>query len=109
MPPPAAPPAEESGAFKHVNDEILSEQTEVKVRETAVFENCPESKISDEYFFSLRKFICSEEHLEINISDVQAFNSSSRACGGQFVHTMCVDITVKTTNQWESAQNYIVK
>ena len=41
MPPPAAPPAEESGAFKHVNDEILSEQTEVKVRETAVFENCP--------------------------------------------------------------------
>ena len=42
MPPPAAPPAEKSGAFKHVNDEILSEQKEVKVRGRTVFENCPE-------------------------------------------------------------------
>ena len=113
MPPPAAPALSdtiaETGAFKHVNDEILSDKTEVKVRGTAFFENCPDQNLTDEYICSLRKFICSEKHLERNISDIQVFNYSSRLSGGRFVHTMSVDISVKTTNLWESAQNYIVK
>ena len=113
MPPPAEPDfintITETGAFKHVNDEILNEKTEVKVRGTAVYENCPDQKLTDEYICSLRKFICSEKHLERNISDIQTFNFSSRSSGDRFVHTMSVDISVKTTNLWESAQNYIVK
>ena len=32
-----------------------------------VFENCPDDRLSEEYFVSLRKFILSEKHLEDNI------------------------------------------
>ena len=77
--PPAAPttqlksteaaPAQTNGAvgiqqmqrvtLNEVQDEVVREESEVKVFATGVFENCPDETLSEDYYFSLRKFVCS--------------------------------------------------
>ena len=93
--------------FNEVQDEFHKEDSEVKVFTTGVFENCPDEKLSEDYFVSLRKFICSENHLENNISCVKFAHLSSRQINRHFVHTVKVEISVKTAPLWEPPLAYL--
>ena len=96
--------------LSEVKDELVPEDTEVKVLATGVFENCPDSKLSDEYHESLRKFILSERHLQESISCVKFAKLPSRQLGWQhFVHTVKVEITVKTARLCETPLAYLKK
>ena len=129
MAPPPPPPAKtaataaptvdlavgqpQAATFKEVSDEILSEQIDVvTVRATAVFENCPDENLTEDYFGSLQKFLASEDHLKRNILsvNVKTSNLASRESGnGMFTHTLLVDMAVSTNNLWEPAQDYVAK
>ena len=105
---PAAPGAVDT--LSEVNDEILAEQIEVKVFATANFENCPDQFLSEDYLESLQKFILSENHLASNISNVKSVNLSSRKLRNHlYVHTACVEMTVKLENLCEAPCAYIYK
>ena len=67
----SAVPAHPKVILSEVRDELVSEETEVKVLATGIFENCPDNNLSEDYYESLRKFILSEKHLEENISSVK--------------------------------------
>ena len=97
-------------APEKVQGEILHESDEVRVFGTAVFENCPDGILSDEYFVSLQKFIFSETHLQSNIADVKFQPGSSRQSSDrQYIHTVAVEIIVKTANLNEPPRAYIFK
>ena len=117
-PPPAAPttqlksteaaPAQTNGAvgiqqmqrvtLNEVQDEVVREESEVKVFATGVFENCPDETLSEDYYLSLRKFVCSETHLQSNIAGINiAQLSSNRQTQSQlFMHRVQVELSVKT-------------
>ena len=105
-PPEAAVPA----TLSEVRDEVVYEQSEVKVYATGVFENCPDRTLTEDYYESLRKFATSETHLEDNIASVKMAHLSSRQLGPQlFVHLVNVEITVRTAQLWEPASAYLQK
>ena len=113
FPPPrrsvGQPPALE-GTFNEVKDEIHEESSEVKVFATGLFENCPDQYLTEDYFVSLRKFILSENHLQNNISDIKTVHLSSRQLSSlMFIHTVSVEISVKTARLWEPPRVYIQK
>jgi hypothetical protein len=57
---------------------------------------------------SLRKFMLSENHLASNISNVKTVPLSSRMLRNQlYVHTACVEISVKLENLLEAPCAYI--
>ena len=82
------------------------------VRATAVFENCPDENLTEDYFGSLQQFVGSEDHLKRNISslNVKTSNLASRESGnGMFTHTLLVDMAVSINNLLEPAQDYVAK
>ena len=90
-----------------VSDELVEEHSEVEVSATGLFENCPDSELSDDYFVSLRKFIFSEPHLQSNIVSVKIAKLSSRQFGVElFEHSVKVEILVKTGRLWEPPAAY---
>ena len=105
----AAPLVVGQVSLSEVRDEFLIEDSEVKIFATGVFENCPEEKLSEDYFVSLRKFICSETHLENNISGVKFAHLSSRQINRHFVHSVKVEISVKTDQLCEPPLAYLKK
>ena len=75
-----------------------------------MFENCPDSQLTGDYYESLRKFILSERHLEENISSVKFAKMPSRQLGmNQFVHKVKVEINVKTAGLCEPPLAYLKK
>ena len=73
-----------------------------------MFENCPDDDLSEEYFVSLQKFILSEKHLEENISSVKIAKLSTRQLlARQFLHTVKVELSVKTSRLWEPPLAYM--
>ena len=98
-------------SLSEVRDEFLIEESEVKIYAIGVFENCPDEKLSKDYFLSLRKFICSETHLGNNISSINVnfANLPSRQINRLFVHSVKVEISVKTARLWEPPIAYIKK
>jgi hypothetical protein len=104
-----AVPAAPIVTFNEVRDEFLFEDSEVKVYATGVLENCPDEELSEDYFVSLRKFICSEPHLENNVVCVRFSHLSSRQINLHFVHKVKVEISVKTARLWEPPIAYIKK
>jgi hypothetical protein len=60
-----------------VQDEVVREESEVKVLATGVFENCPDETLSEDYYLSFRKFVCSETHLQSNITGITIKQLSS--------------------------------
>ena len=96
--------------LNEVSDEFVSEQSEEKVYGMGIFENCPDANLSEDYLVSLRKFVCSESHLEENIASVNIEQLSSRQLGHEvFVHTVKVELSVKTARLWEPPAVYIKK
>ena len=96
--------------LNEVVDEIHSERKEVKVYATGTFENCPDCELSEDYFASLKKFILSENHLQNNISDIKTVHLTSRQLDNlMFVHTVSVEISVKTAQLGEPPRVYILK
>ena len=87
---------ETAAAASEVQDELVHEQSEVKVIGVGVFENCPDENLSEEYFGSLKKFILSESHLQENIANIKILQLSSRQLGEQlFDDSVNVEISVK--------------
>ena len=87
-----------------VNDELVQERSEVEVSATGLFENRPDSELSDDYFVSLKKFILS------NIATVKIAKLSSRQLRPElFEHSVKVEILVKTGRLWELPAVYIRK
>jgi hypothetical protein len=112
-PPNQAASAVQSGALatlQELMDEFVPEPSETNVNAMGVFENCPDDRLSEEYFVSLRKFILSEKHLEDNISSVKFVRTGSRQIAHQqFVHTMNVQMSVKAGQLSETPLTYIKK
>ena len=91
-----------------VKEEILPEEKIVLA--TAVFENCPDENLSQDYSESLRRFILSEDHLQKNLGKIEmGLVSTRRSNSGFFLHSVLVRISVKTTRLWEPARDYIYK
>ena len=109
LPSTQAAPAHQVNTFSEVRDEIVEEEQEVRVSATGVFENCPDEKLSDDYYESLRKFVLSEKHLEENISCVNLAHLSSRQLRQKFVHTVKVEILVKVARLREPPLCYLKK
>ena len=106
---PAAPHPPIAKASE-VRDEVVEEQSEVKVMAIGLFESCPDFELSDDYFASLRKFVLSEAHLQKNIESFKFARLSSRQLGtGLFEHSVKVEILVKTAELWEPPAVYIRK
>ena len=80
----------------------------VPVYAIATIENCPDSKLNEEYGQSIRRFLASEPHLAENITlaELQCITSRSFR-NNMYTHTMSVVIYVKTGRLWESAANYV--
>ena len=96
--------------MNEVKDEMYSEQDEVKVFATGIFENCPDYELHEDYLLSMRKFILSENHLQSNISDVRTAPLSSRQSSSKlYTHTVSVEMTVRTANLLEPPDAYIEK
>ena len=107
VPPPPLVPAV---SLKAVEDEVLQEESEVKVCATGIFENCPDPTLEEDYFVSMKKFILSETHLQSNISNVSIVPISSRLSSPRlYIHTVSVEMTVKTANLWEPPRAYVYK
>ena len=108
---PAAPlhsQPSDLATFQEVQDEFVPELKEAIIFATGVFENCPDDDLSEEYFVSLQKFILSEKHLEENISSVKIAKLSTRQLlARQFLHTVKVELSVKTSRLWEPPLAYI--
>ena len=105
-----AVPARPVATLSAVRDELVSEDSEVKVYATGVFENCPDAELSECYFESLKKFILSEKHLEENISSVKIAQMSSQQLRSlYFVHRVKVEITVKLEGLSETPLEYLKK
>ena len=97
--PPPAPLGAVAAAIGEVNDELVQERNEVKIVATAIFENCPDDILSEEYILSLQKFIFSESHLQSNIADAKFKPSSSRQISHEkYIHTVAVEMIVKTAS-----------
>ena len=97
--------------LNEVQDEVVREESEVKVFATGVFENCPDETLSEDYYFSLRKFVCSETHLQSNIAGINiAQLSSNRQTRSQlFMHRVQVELSVKTACLTEPPLVYLKK
>ena len=77
---------------------------------SGLFENCPDSNLTDDYYGSLKKFILSEEHLKTNISSVKMAKLSTRQLEPQlYEHSVTVEIVVKTGRLWEPPAVYVRK
>lgn len=95
--------------LNEVMDELV-EESEVIVYATGVFENCPDENLSEDYFVSLQKFLLSENHLKNNITNINTAHLTSRRLRSQmFIHTVKVEIGVKTARLWEPPLAYINK
>ena len=81
VPPPPLVPAV---SLKAVEDEVLQEESEVKVCATGIFENCPDL---------------------VSIVPITSRLSSPRL----YIHTVSVEMTVKTANLWEPPRAYVYK
>ena len=114
IPPPnqaaSAAHSDALATLQEVRDEFVLEPSETNVNAMGVFENCPDDRLSEEYFVSLCKFILSEKHLEDNISSVKFARTGSRQIAHQqFVHTVNVQISVKADQLSETPLTYIKK
>ena len=99
--------------LNEVQDEVVREEIEVKVFATGVFENCPDETLSEDYYLSFRKFVCSETHLQSNIASIKiALLSSNRQNRSQllvFMHRVQVELSVKTACLTEPPLVYLKK
>ena len=76
----------------------------------AVFENCPDEELTEEYGNSLQRYLASEQHLCQNIVSAQFNHESTRRFRNNlFVHTVAVILHMRNERLWESAASYIRK
>ena len=82
----------------------------------AVFENCPDEVLSQEYGTSLEKYLASEQHLCQNIASAQFSHESCRRLRNNFVHTVAVVLQASyirkhlgVSNEWSKGNGTIIK
>jgi hypothetical protein len=103
-PPPACAPA------SVVPAPALAPPANVPVCCLAVFENCPDEKLTEEYGNSLQRYLASEQHRCQNIVSTQFYHESTRSFRNKiFVHIVAVFLHMRTERLWESSSSYIRK
>ena len=75
---------------------------------TATLENCPDAELNSDYGDSIRRFLSSEQHLDISSVDLKHLSSRSFR-NNTHTHTVAVTLQVKTGRLWESPASYVRK
>ena len=99
-----------------LDQQIVKSETEnvtvrpsyVTINATAIIEDSPNVKFTEEEWGSLLRFLGSKEHLRKNIPNVIFLNSaSSQSSERLFKHIVKIEIIVNTECLWESPRSYI--
>ena len=91
-------------------NETIAGPEEISVYCLATIDKCPDEVLNYEYGNSLKRFLHSEHHLRENIasSELKLLSTRLDNCG-KYVHTVSVELRVRTARLWESPSKYIRK
>ena len=92
------------------HEQTLEKPEIVNIYGTACIENSPFECVAQEELDSMMRFIMSKEHLKLIILHVEFSNLSTRQLNGRrFIHIIGLQLSVKTTNLWETPQSYVYR
>ena len=81
----------------------------VTLNATAVIENSPYGSFCQDEWESILRFATDKDHLKRNIENFKYCHSTTKRLQDAFVHSVNLEIQVRTTSLWETPRSYLFK